>query len=101
MRLSRLKVVRLLQRARDENIVEMRITDASMPCLAIERQLVQHFGLRDAVVVPTDDGERLRQHLGRMAALYLERILRDGDTLGVGSGATVSEIPNYIAPGAI
>lgn len=100
LRLSRVKVARLLQRARDENIIEIRITDASVPCLAVERQLVQRFGLRDAVVVPTDDGERLRQHLGRAAALYLERILRDGDTLGIGSGATVSEIPNYIASGA-
>lgn len=100
LRLSRVKVARLLQRARDESIVEIRIADANVPCLAIERQLVQRFGLRDAVVVPTDDSERLRQHLGRAAALYLERVLRDGDTLGIGSGATVSEIPNYIAPGA-
>jgi DNA-binding transcriptional regulator LsrR (DeoR family) len=99
LRLSRVKVARLLQRARDENIVEIRIADAGAPCLATERQLVKQFGLRDAIVVPADGGDRLRQHLGQAAALYLERILRDGDVLGIGSGATVSEIPNYISPG--
>ena len=40
LRLSRVKVTRLLQRARDEHIVEVRIADATMPCLSIERQLV-------------------------------------------------------------
>jgi len=99
MRLSRVKVTRLLQRARDENIVEVRIADASVPCLATERQLVERFGLRDAVVVPADESGRLRQHLGQAAAVYLERILQDGDVLGIGSGATVSEIPNYMSPG--
>lgn len=99
LRLSRVKVARLLQRAREENIVEVRIADSSVPCLATERRLVEQFGLRDAVVIPADGGDRLRQHLGQAAAVYLERIVRDGDILGIGSGATVSEIPNYIKPG--
>jgi DNA-binding transcriptional regulator LsrR (DeoR family) len=99
LRLSRVKVTRLLQRAREENIVEVRIAHATMPCLATERRLVERFGLCDAVVVPADDGERLRQHLGQAAATYLERILRDGDVVGIGSGATLSEIPAFISCG--
>lgn len=96
LRISRMRVTRLLQRARDEHIVEIRITTSSEPWLAMERALVARFGLRDAVVVPSDGGERLRQHLAQAAAAYLERILCDGDVLGVGSGATLSEIPVFI-----
>jgi DNA-binding transcriptional regulator LsrR (DeoR family) len=96
LRVSRMRVTRLLQRARDEHIVEIRITTSSEPWLAMERELVARFGLRDAVVVPSDGGERLRQHLAQAAAAYLERILCDDDVLGIGSGATLSEIPVFI-----
>jgi len=96
LRLSRVKVTRLLQRARDENIVEVRIANANAPCLATERELVSRFGLRDAIVVPADGGERLRSSLGQATAEYLERILRNGDVVGVGLGATLSEIAQYI-----
>ena len=100
LRLSRVRVTRLLQRARDEHIVEIRISTSTEPWLALERQLIERFGLRDAVVVPSDGGERLRQHLGQAAAAYLERVLRADDVLGVGSGATLSEMPNYIRRGS-
>jgi len=100
LRLSRVKVTRLLQRARDEHIVEVRIADATLPCLSIERQLVARFGLRDAVVVPAHGSDRVRQRLGQAAATYLERILRGGDVVGIGSGATLSEIPQYISRGS-
>ena len=99
LRLSRVKVTRLLQRARDEHVVEVRITTANEPCLATERQLMERFGLRDAMVVPSDGGERLPQYLGQAAAMYLERVLHDNDVLGVGSGATLSEIPRHIRRG--
>lgn len=100
LRLSRVRVTRLLQRARDEHIVEIRISTSTEPWLALERQLIERFGLRDAVVVPSDGGERLRQHLGQAAATYLERVLCDDDVLGIGSGATLSEMPHYIRRGA-
>jgi DNA-binding transcriptional regulator LsrR (DeoR family) len=99
LRLSRVKVTRLLQRARDENIVEVRIANANAPCLSTERELVARFGLRDAMVVPAEEGERLRSSLGQTAAGYLERILRDGDVVGVGSGATLGEIAPYVSRG--
>src|SRR5581483_5063856 len=99
LRLSRVKVTRLLQRARDENIVEVRVANANEPCLASERALVKRFGLRDALVVPAEDGERLRQHLGQSGAAYLERVLRDDDVVGIGSGATLSEMPAFISRG--
>jgi DNA-binding transcriptional regulator LsrR (DeoR family) len=100
LRISRVKVTRLLQRARDESVVEVRIADENAPCLDIEQRLVKHFGLRDAVVIPTDDSERLRQYLGYAAADYLEQILQQGDVIGVGSGATLSQIPAAITRGA-
>ena len=96
LRVSRMRVTRLLQRARDEHIVEIRIMTSSEPWLAMEREITATFGLRDAVIIPSDGGERLRQHLAQAAAAYLERILRDDDVLGIGSGATLSEIPVFV-----
>jgi len=89
--LSRPKVSRLLQQARQEGIVQICIIDPSSNHAQLENALVERFGLAVAVVVPGERGspELVRRRIGQRAARYLESTLRDGDVVGIGWGRTL------------
>lgn len=94
---SRPTVSRLLQRARDLNIVNISIQGSLSSCLETERLLCSVGGLAEAVVVPTpesDDG--LKAALAHGAAWYLDTHIDEIRTLAVGWGSTVSLIPSFV-----
>ena len=97
-RMPRVKVARLLKKARDEGIVEFRIAKSTAH-LELERELRQYFGLKDALVVPTPlREEHLRTALGEAAARYLQTLFRPGLVVGLGMGRTLAEIPRFVEP---
>jgi len=98
LNMSRVKVTRLLQQARDEGVVEFRIARPTAH-LALEQELRQVFDLRDAFVVPTPlQPARLRTALGEAAARYLQNLFRPGLVVGLGMGRTLAEIPLFVQP---
>ena len=101
LNISRSKVVRLLKKAEERGIIHVHILSPSYNCLAIEQKLISTFNLQDAMVVPTNSEENLRQTLGKAAAQYLERNLKSEDLLAVGWGRTIFEIANFIRPNNI
>ena len=89
---TRPQVSRLLKRARAEGIVEIRIVDRTAvdsPAAAI---LEQRFGLDAVHLAPTIAGpeDLTRRMVGRLAAEVLRGAVRDGATVGIGDGASVS-----------
>lgn len=97
--LSRIKVLRLLQEARETGIVHIDIRHSSIDCVETEYRLRQRFGLRDAVVKPTlSDPEALRSELGRAAADSLGTKIRDHCVLGVTWGLTMGEAIRAVQP---
>lgn len=97
--MSRLKVLRLLKKAREKGLVEIRIAGGQTSHLPLEKSLRLEFGLRDALVFPTPVRlADLRPALGEAAALFLGRVSRAGLSIGLGMGRTLAEIPNYMAP---
>src|SRR5690606_2475872 len=52
---SRNKVLRLLARARDEGIVQIRVDHPSIRYMELEERLTAAFGFREALVVPSGD----------------------------------------------
>jgi DNA-binding transcriptional regulator LsrR (DeoR family) len=98
LRLPRVKVTRLLKKAREEGIVEFHIAKPTAH-LVLERDLRQHFGLKDAFIVPTPlRGGRLRAALGEAAARHLQSLFRPGLVVGLGMGRTLAEIPHFVEP---
>lgn len=81
------KVSRLLKRALSEGMVRVELDLPQRPRL--EAGLVERFGLRDAVVVPTGELRDLKEDLGRAAARYFERVARDGIRVGLSCGHTL------------
>lgn len=96
--LSRLKVVRLLKRARAEGVVEIRIASDVRLNTELARSLEDRFGLQEAIVTdPVEDGDS-PSALGRAGAQFLERNLQDDLVMGIGMGRTVSSILPPMVP---
>src|SRR5690554_5039342 len=93
LHVSRVKVTRLLQRARREGLVEIRITRPLPRIYQLQRRLEQRFGLRGAVVVPTaGTAGATVEAVGRAAAEVVSRAMFAGCWLGVGWSRTVSRM---------
>ena len=63
--LSRQKVQRLLEKARDLEIIQFTLKHPYVNLMSIESEIREKFGLKDAVVAPmaSDDPERLQAGL--------------------------------------
>jgi len=96
--LSRPKISRLLQAAEDRGIVQIRIVNPLGETSALEEELCRKFNLREAVVAPCGGGRDFKRAVGETGATYLERIVHDGDILGVSWGTTLQEMVNCLHP---
>lgn len=90
--LSRNKVVRLLEKARSEGIVQFQIKGHNSNCLGIEEELKQTFSLPAAFVIPAPkDPDALSTSLAKAAAQFLQNKLQKHDLIGFGWGKAVSD----------
>lgn len=96
--ISRFKVLRLLQEAREIGIVTIKINDLTSTCSELEEELEKKFRLKKAIVVPTRPLPRvlITQEIGRWGARLLSSVIKDKDIVGVGWGATVSECIKHL-----
>jgi lsr operon transcriptional repressor len=94
--LSRQKVQRLLEKARDLEIIQFTLKHPVVNLLGVESALRQKYDLKDAVVAPSEgsDREHLRTTLALAGAGYLERRLAAMPkcTLGIGWGNTTAAL---------
>jgi DNA-binding transcriptional regulator LsrR (DeoR family) len=83
--LSRFKVARLLEAAREQGLVRIEIGHAGTIDLETSGRLSERFKLRHAIVVdtPDDDLISLRRNLGTAAADLLTEIVTAGDAIGL------------------
>ena len=95
--LSRIKVVRLLKKARTSGIVEIRIQTPTAMRTSLETALIKRFGLQQALLAADQTNEdNLRGLVAQMAASQLDRQLRDGDTVAIGMGRNVGAVPDAL-----
>ncbi|PAB60178.1 hypothetical protein CCE28_07355 [Anaeromicrobium sediminis] len=97
MVMSRQKVNRLLKKARNENIVQIKIIDIDKYNLELETKLEEKFNLTQSVVVSSIDEDMITTSLGIAGAEYLEELLVKGDVVGVTWGKTLSEVANRLS----
>lgn len=92
LHLSRSKISRLLQQARDEGIVQITVKSPRHLFSDLEDKLEKVYGLHEAVVVERHTGgsyENLLHDLGVAAAAYLERSMESTTILGIAWGSTL------------
>lgn len=99
--LSRPKVGRLLQKAREQEIVQIRINAHPSLSLQLESELLKRFSLKGTLLVGDQrDADMERMLLARMVADYLSRNIKAGQVLTVGMGRNVGAVPEQLAPGS-
>jgi DNA-binding transcriptional regulator LsrR (DeoR family) len=90
--LSRFKVARLLDDARNSGLVRIEIGHPGVVDVELSARLMEALGLRHCVVTDTPDDHpaSLREHLGAAAAELLTEIVTPDDVLGLSWGRSVS-----------
>jgi DNA-binding transcriptional regulator LsrR (DeoR family) len=86
--LSQATVSRALSRARNEGIVRTTINVPNGIYTELEEQLIERFGLRDAVIVDSmrnDDEQLVMRELGGAAAYYVESAIQQNEIIGLSS----------------
>ena len=98
--ISRSTVSRLLQEARDRNVVRISINYPWKRDYDLERQLFKRFQLREVRVLQSMDRPMadVFKGLGVLAAEYLDNCIRDGMTLGVSYGRSIAATIQQLNP---
>ena len=98
MGVSRAKVIRLLEEARAQGIVQLSFRKNDSQRVSAEQLLIDRFGLKDAFVVPTPlDSSAINQSIAQGAAHYVSDHLREDGYLNIGYGDTVSRMLGFLA----
>jgi DNA-binding transcriptional regulator LsrR (DeoR family) len=98
--LSRIKVSRLLQQARQSRVVQITITPPMDSFGDLERELEATYGLDEVVVVDTTGSAQgdIALRLGVAAANYVARCLADQKILDLSWGTTLLAVIEALAP---
>ena len=93
---SRATIGRMLRRAQDEGIVEIRVRQSPKQSDDLERALVQRFGILRAILTPDHaDPEKQRGMLASLVAGYLDKTLQDGMIVTVGMGRNINAVSDH------
>ncbi|MBM3188211.1 MAG: sugar-binding transcriptional regulator [Chloroflexi bacterium] len=99
--ISRQLVGRLLKRAREQGVVEIRIRPSPSSFFTdLEHSLETAWGLREALVVaPTGESdESIKEALGQAAAAFLAQRVSTGVVVGLSWGSTLYQCAQHMAP---
>lgn len=91
--ISRFRIARLLQQAREQGVVTIEINDRDEPREGLSAELAAHLSIEECVVVKAGDTEDdNRRRLARGAAPLIAGSVRDGDVIGLSWGRTLVAI---------
>ncbi|WP_413114022.1 sugar-binding transcriptional regulator [Thaumasiovibrio sp. DFM-14] len=95
--LSRIKVGRLLKKAREEGIVEITVKYHPVFSAKLEQQLKERFKLKRALIAldqPDDDTQRER--VASLASNYLTSQIRERTVVTAGQGRNVAAVAQHV-----
>ncbi|GAA4654414.1 sugar-binding transcriptional regulator [Anaerocolumna aminovalerica] len=96
--MSRMRVIKLLEKARKTGIVQFQIRSNQSKRLNLERELVQKFNLKDTYIVPTNPNkDEINETIAKGAAMYIGNRITDNCFINFGYGDTPSRTLNHLA----
>lgn len=98
--ISRPSVSRLLQQAKEQGIVQIKILDHSKGTDELAATLKKKFNLKECIVVslPVYKEETIKKGLGQVAAQYIGKIVKNGDIIGATWGTTLYQVAQHVEP---
>ena len=95
--IPRLRVIKLLEKARQNGIVQFRISENNSQ-ISLENRLAKRFGLKDVFIIQTASAlENRNETLAQAAAIYISNRLPENAFINMGYGDTTSRILNHLA----
>lgn len=95
---SRPTVSRLLQYAKEQGYVQIRIVDPLEDLGALGEQIKQRYRLEQVLVCysPLNEYREIQKHITQRAAEYLNETVQDGDIIGVTWGTTMHAVAQQL-----
>lgn len=94
---------RVLKRAKEEGIIEIKVTEPFLSCNIMEKEIREKYGLKTVIVVPIPselrrDSLKIKKQVALEGARYVQRIIKDNDVLGMAWGGTMYYLIQYLNP---
>lgn len=93
----RIKVGRLLKRAKEEGIVEINVRYHPVFSTRLEQRLLERFPIKRALIsLDHPDEEEQRRQVAALVSNHLAVTLKDGTVVAVGQGRNVSGVADHV-----
>ena len=92
MQTTRSNVSRMLTAARERGVVQIRIMDSAGRDHDLEQQLMDQFGLSEALVARFEPGSPAERRVGELGASWLVDKLRDGQKIALSWGTSLQNL---------
>lgn len=98
LNISRVKVSRVLSKAKKMGLIEVRIKYPINSHVQMEKKYESIFNLKEAIIISSkyNSKEQAFNEVAIFAAQYLTENIKDGDILGVSWGKTLKKITKYL-----
>ncbi len=98
LNISRMRVIRLLEKAEQENLVQIHIRKDFSDRFDVEKQLAEKFNLKDVVIIPADKQRQdlIPDELAKAASIYIKEHFFS-NIINIGYGKTVGKILNNLS----
>ena len=94
--ISRMKVVKYLNQAKTDGVVQFRINRETKERVETEQALLDKYNLEDVFVVPSNEQGDLNDSIAKAAAQYIEEKSKPGDYINIGYGDTISKTVSHL-----
>ncbi|AGX43119.1 sugar-binding transcriptional regulator [Clostridium saccharobutylicum] len=96
--ISRMRVVKLLNKARATGTIQFKMKDDSANRMQLEEKLTKAYDLKDTFIVSSPPSQvNTNENVARAAAMYINNRLEDNALINMGYGDTQSRILNNLA----
>ncbi len=96
--ISRMRVIKLLEKARQNGVIQFNIRQDSAYRMKIERRLAEQWNLKDTFIVPTPpEGSDLNETIAQAAAMYIGDRMSENCFINMGYGDTLRRVLNHLA----
>ncbi len=95
---SRMRVVKLLEKARRTGIVQFQIRSDLSKRMKLEQAIINEYNLKDAYIVPTNPNSNgINETIAKAGAMYIGNRITENSFINFGYGDTLSRTLRHLA----
>lgn len=96
--ISRMRVIKLLEKARQDGVIQFKIQQDSAQRMELEQKLCEIWGLKDTFIVPSPpEADDVNKTIAQAASMYLSDRISPQSFINMGYGDTLSRVLNHLA----